>query len=301
MSFPDDPTEVHQPIDLPLRQRGFQHFTRSPHRRAPWIICGILLITTAGIGLIVHQSKPPLTVPRSSPAPKQSVCASTAAYHTAVAADRPRFQLGFDVVPLATDRITAADLGAPGPGRSGCLGDRSLRFTSTGGALVINGEIDNPVTFTIELWFRSVSLHGGKLFGFGDSAQPGPQNLSGQYDRHFYLTDSGEIVFGAYPGEVRVIRSTPGYTDGRWHHVAGSLGGAGMVLSVDGAVVATDPAVTTAQAYRGVWRLGGDNLTGWPDPPQSVFFNGYLDDVVVYDRQLPAERISEHVAATRRE
>src|SRR5690606_34624558 len=113
-------------------------------------------------------------------------------------------------------------------------------------------------------------------------------STSGSYDRHLYMQNNGRLTFGVYPGGVRTVSSTASYNDGDWHHVVASLDADGMQLFVDGVLVAQDPSVTDAQSYNGYWRVGGDNLGGWPDGPRSFEFNGSVDEFAVYPSALTA-------------
>ena len=66
-----------------------------------------------------------------------------------------------------------------------------------------------------------------------------------------------------------------------------------MELYLDGVLVATNPNVTFAQAYDGYWRIGGDNLGGWPNVGNTSFV-GTIDDVSVYGRQLDLVDVVRH-------
>ncbi|WP_164076131.1 LamG domain-containing protein, partial [Stenotrophomonas maltophilia] len=69
------------------------------------------------------------------------------------------------------------------------------------------------------------------------------------------------------------------YNDNKWHHVVSTLSPAGMVLYVDGKVVAQDASVVSAQDnYLGYWRVGYDSLSGWPNAPTSASFAGGIDE-----------------------
>src|SRR5207249_1701548 len=83
--------------------------------------------------------------------------------------------------------------------------------------------------------------------------------------------------------------------DGAWHHVVGTQGPSGMALYVDGAQIGTN-AVPNSQAYDGYWRVGADNLNGWPDQPSSGFFAGRIDETAVYPSVLTADQVSRHYA-----
>ena len=66
-----------------------------------------------------------------------------------------------------------------------------------------------------------------------------------------------------------------------------------MKLFVDGQLVGALPD-NTAQDYFGYWRVGGDNLTSWPNRPSSDYFAGQIDEVAVYNRVLTTQEVSEH-------
>lgn len=143
-----------------------------------------------------------------------------------------------------------------------------------------------PRAFTLEVWFRTTAP-GGRLMGFGNTYT----GVSGYYDRVVYLS-GGKVFFGIGPwGPTRL--STPGtYNDGQWHHVVAARDDAGMRLVVDGTVI-SGPAGAT-QDYAGYWRIGYDNLAGWPSDPQTNSFQGFVDDVAIYPKALTADQAVYH-------
>ncbi|HET9648570.1 MAG TPA: LamG-like jellyroll fold domain-containing protein, partial [Microlunatus sp.] len=145
-------------------------------------------------------------------------------------------------------------------------------------------------TFTAEAWIKTTTTSGGKIIGFGSSNT----GDSGSYDRHVYMTNSGQLIFGVYPGGVQTVGSSKAYNDGQWHHVVASLGSGGMALYVDGQRVGSRTDVTSAQPYVGYWRVGGDNIGGWPSQPSSNYFNGAIDDVAIYPTVLSAAQVRTH-------
>lgn len=153
-----------------------------------------------------------------------------------------------------------------------------------------------PDTFTAEAWFKTATP-GGKIIGFGDSAT----GTSSNYDRHVYMAPDGRVVFGVHPGGVRTVASAARYDDDQWHHVVATLGPTGQTLYVDGVRVGRRTDTTSGQAYSGVWRIGGDNLNGWPDTGSRFSFAGAIDEVAVYPTVLPLERVQAHYAAAGRE
>ncbi|WP_082498515.1 LamG domain-containing protein [Plantibacter sp. Leaf314] len=152
-----------------------------------------------------------------------------------------------------------------------------------------------PNTFSVEAWFQSSSTQGGKIVGYGNAKT----GNSGSYDRQVYLDTSGSVVFGVYPGSVRTVQSAAGFNDGQWHHVVASMGADGMTLSLDGKKVASRADTTTGQDYSGYWRVGGDNIGGWPGVGSS-YLDGSISDVAVYPTVLNRATIDAHWVASGR-
>ena len=138
-------------------------------------------------------------------------------------------------------------------------GNTAVTFDGSSGGVGSTTTFANPTSYTEETWFKTTTTRGGKLMGFGSSRT----GSSSSYDRQVYMTNSGQLVFGAYPGTTVTVTSPKTYNNGAWHLVTATQGGDGMKLYVDGALVGSDP-TTGAQNYTGYWRLGGDNLSGWP-------------------------------------
>ncbi|MFD7259536.1 LamG-like jellyroll fold domain-containing protein [Streptomyces sp. NPDC059874] len=145
--------------------------------------------------------------------------------------------------------------------------------------------------FTVETWFKTNTIRGGKLIGFGNNTT----RNSGSYDKQIYMTNTGRLVFGVYNGGAKTISTglLDTYNDNKWHHVVGTQGPGGMALYVDGQSKGTLN-VTTSQAYAGYWHVGGDNLSGWPTRPTSNFFAGQLDETAVYPSALTQAQVKSH-------
>ncbi|MGW9627797.1 fibronectin type III domain-containing protein [Microbacterium sp. NPDC055521] len=141
-----------------------------------------------------------------------------------------------------------------------------------------------PSTYTVSAWIKTTTTRGGKILGFGNG-QPNTgtnaSRLSGSYDRHLYMANDGRVLFGVYNGGATTLTSPSALNDGEWHYLVGTQGSTGMRLYVDGVPVGSN-GVTAAQSYTGVWRVGGDQLSGWPNRPASNFFAGLIDEVSVY-------------------
>jgi Concanavalin A-like lectin/glucanases superfamily len=259
---------------------------------------------TAGDGSITTSKSPAsasVTVASANP---------PLSYQATVLNDNPSF-----LWPLNDSGSTAADAsskgfngtyesgttqGAPGP----FVGSNATSFDGQTGLVSSNASVPGPTTFSIEGWFKTTTNRGGKLIGFGDQ-QTG---MSGNYDRHIYMMNDGQIVFGVWNNATETIESPNVYNDGQWHYVVATLDPAtGMSLYIDNQLVGTS-SNTTAQAFTGYWRVGGDNLNGWNlDPwggnsqgttePAGYYFNGTMADMAVYPSVLSAAQISAHYAA----
>lgn len=150
-------------------------------------------------------------------------------------------------------------------------------------------------TFTLEVWFRT-STAGGRLIGWGNTAT----GTSTAYDRHIFMNNAGQLVFGVYPGTVKVITTPGSYNDGKPHHAAATLSAAGMKLYVDGQLAAQDPATTTGETFSGFWRIGYNNLAGWgPNEPTNYAFTGTMRFAAAYSTALTPAQITAHYTAGR--
>jgi hypothetical protein len=115
-------------------------------------------------------------------------------------------------------------------------------------------------------------------------------------DRTTYLDSGGELTFGVAPGGTKTTIRSPGApNNGAWHHVAASLGAAGMKLYIDGALVASSAGTTTAINATGYWRWAGVNLTA--NEPTNDYLAGTMDEVAVHHTQLTDNKIARHYAA----
>ena len=178
-------------------------------------------------------------------------------------------------------------------GASGAInGDSDTASTfdgSTNGSAASTVSAPGPNTFTTEAWFQTTSTSGGKIIGYGDTAT----GTSSNYDRQIYLDNAGHVIFGVYNNGTDAV-STPGtYNDGSWHQVVASLSPAGMVLYVDGKRISRDTGTTVGQPFTGYWRIGGDNLAGWPSQPSSNFLAGNIDEVAIYPTALSLAQVQQ--------
>lgn len=155
--------------------------------------------------------------------------------------------------------------------------------------IVSSRSYPSPTAFAVEGWFKTTSSGGGKIVGFGSSSSNNA-NPSSNYDRHIYMTPSGQLKFGTYNGTTNVLTAPATYRDGAWHHVVGQQSDTGMQLFVDGKLVGSND-VRSADPYTGYWRVGGD--TTWEGDP---FWAGTVDEIAVYSRALSETEVATHHA-----
>jgi PKD repeat protein len=214
------------------------------------------------------------------------------------------WRLGESDPTTAYDYVAADDLILDASATRGADGamvnDGTARSTTFAGTAVVPAVTPTAVpssnSLSTEAWFRTTSTSGGKIVGFGNSNTGG----SGGYDRHIYMTNAGKIVFGVYTGATQTLTSAASYNDGQWHQVVSNLGSTGTELFIDGKRIARNPGVTSGQDFTGYWRIGGDNLGGWPDQPSSSSFAGGIEDVSIYGAPLTLAQVQAHYEASGR-
>lgn len=222
------------------------------------------------------------------------------AYGATVSTDRPDLYWRLDE-PAGSTTLTDAAAGGPTGALTGTVTRSVAGITASGTATTFNGTNavgiaqeawDSPLAYSAELWFKTTSTKGGKLIGFGNTSS----GLSSSYDRHVVMQSNGRVNFGTYNGTQTTITSTSAYNDGQWHHLVASQGASGMKLWIDTQLVASSP-VSTGQAYRGFWRIGGDKTWG---NTSSNYIAATLDEVAVYPGVLSEDRVRAHYAAAGR-
>ncbi|MCX7523031.1 PKD domain-containing protein, partial [Microbacterium sp. STN6] len=193
----------------------------------------------------------------------------------------------------SNDGTVSSGVGTTSPGAIAGDTDPASTFNgSSSGLIATSQQAAVNSSFSTELWFKTTTRSGGKLVGYGSDKS----GSSSSYDRHVYMLNNGRLTFGTYPGTTKTVTSSSSYNDGQWHYLVAEQGAEGMKLFIDGGLVGSDSQTTTAQSYSGYWRLGGDNLNGWPGVPTSNYFNGALDNFAVYDSALTPGQIAAHYA-----
>lgn len=225
----------------------------------------------------------------------------------AILASSPQIYYMLDETGTITTAVDSSGFGRNGTYRGGagattrgvaraCVRDdgTAITFNGSSGYVIRTSTLNAPTTYSAELWFRTTSMQGGFLTGFGSSSST--VLPSATVDRVLYLTDGGNVVFGVNAVAKNTITSPGTYRDGNWHHVVAAVGPAGMRLYVDGAQVAASATTATA-SYTGFPRVAYDSVTLWPSNPTSNYFAGTLDEVAVYFVTLTAADALNHYRA----
>jgi len=228
-----------------------------------------------------------------------STSASFSAYAAAVSADGPSqfWSLqdsgttpylgtvpGFSsTYPDVAGGDTATPVGGVTSTTAGPLGGDGVSLDGSTGYLTTADALASTNTFSELAWFETTG--SGSILTFQNAQGTAP----GEYDRILWVDPTGHVVAGVYPGSTQELVSPATYADGQWHLVEATLSPGGFFLYVDGALVASNTAVTSGQAYTGYWQMGWSRATqGWPDPPTSGYFPGSLSGVAVLPTALSA-------------
>jgi hypothetical protein len=185
-------------------------------------------------------------------------------------------------------------------GDTGALANDSSQSTTFNGTTAYaygQSRGNAPTVYSAEVWFKTATTQGGKIFGFGNG-QPNRYDtvpgLSSTYDRNLYMTNTGTLIYGVNSGGTKTVTSALRFNDNAWHHAVATQGSNGMRLYVDGAQIGVLPNQTAAQSHWGSWRIGGDQLNGWPLRPTSNYFAGSIDEFAVYPTVLSATQVTDH-------
>jgi len=186
-------------------------------------------------------------------------------------------------------------LGIPGANS----GDNAITLDGSTGYVSTLTVAPNPQgqQFTEEIWFKTTTTQGGTLMGFNDAFSGVP----GNWDRTFYMTNSGTVRFGIWNGSgVTTIGSPSSYNDGNWHYAVGVCTAAQqLILYIDGSPVASSATgINDNSGWGGYWHVGYNNYaSNWTSPPSDYFFAGTVDEAAVYTYALSATQVNSHYLA----
>ncbi|MFW6119179.1 MAG: LamG-like jellyroll fold domain-containing protein [Planctomycetota bacterium] len=172
-----------------------------------------------------------------------------------------------------------------------------------GGALSFDGiddyvsvpdhsSLDIAGSFTVEAWVKGNEDASANRIQTLVAKDDGPYRQSDNY--YFVYDHVGDQIGGATLGPGVFIKQDPewycsgptsGLSAGRWYHLAGVWDGSELSLYVDGRLDASESTDVGALPTNSFPVLLGTNHAG------DQFYNGLMDEVLIYDRALSAEEI----------
>jgi hypothetical protein len=132
---------------------------------------------------------------------------------------------------------------------------------------------------TVSVWFRTTQATRADLVGFGLDYFI-RNNLSGEFQ--FVRRRAAGTSNQYWAATAR----SPGYIDDRWHHIVGVTTVNRIALWIDGVVVGQQ-----SQTYPFVYTDGSTALAGQSGVGPGLHFDGWLDDVRIYERALSDDEI----------
>ena len=142
-----------------------------------------------------------------------------------------------------------------------------------------SNSLDLTTAMTLEAWALPTAL--------GSTWRPAIFKANGS-DMSYSLypaRDTNVPDAQVFVGGEHLIDGTSPVPLNQWSHVAATYDGANMKLYVNGALVATKAQTGAIQTSTGALQIGGDTVFG-------EWFQGRLDDVLVYNRALSAAEIA---------
>ncbi len=234
--------------------------------------------------------------PASAPSAAVVPTGSGTPYAGAVLADSPLayYRLGDSGGTVAADSSGNAQLGTYSGsytlGATGALtndGDKAV-------ALNNGGQVIAPVSTlpmgnsarTIEAWVNTTTAGTQAVAGYGTGATRGLFDLR--------LNGSNQVGVVSFNGDRYF---TVGYslTNGQWHQVVATHGGATLVMYVDGQQVGQ---TTSFAGTLGTQSNGSGLVIGKDSWACCDWFNGTVDDVSIYGSALSPARVLAHFTAS---
>jgi hypothetical protein len=197
-------------------------------------------------------------------------------YAAAVKGDEPlvywRFENGFTDDQGLYNLIPTGDVYVPGPGGEGNTALFARVFNTEAQLLY-----DNITSFTYELWVNFIFESAQSYIFFRN---PASQNAV------IYAYNENALEFFAMDGGIRPLVTFPNETD-QWYYLVLVYDSSVPELRIyqDGELVSTTGGAIT-QGTGNLVVVGGADL--------GANFNGYTDEVAMYDYALSEERIQTH-------
>jgi hypothetical protein len=181
--------------------------------------------------------------------------------------------------------------GDPGPRPPEFAGftaeNRAATFTGADGQEWVdtrNKFLSNKSAFSLEYWVLTT-----------DRANQGNRiGIVGQNDtvEYAYINPNTIEMWTAGGG---LVQSAVTFPDNEWHHIATIADGSTIKNYYDGVLVATGGTATSNYGPNAIYntKIGGGGI----NDATGGFFNGRIDEVAIFDKAIPAERVLAHYRA----
>ena len=193
------------------------------------------------------------------------------------------------------DSVQTSVSSGEGPRPSEFLGfdpaNRSARMTGTEGQLWVDTQhqfLNNLKAFSLEYWVKPANR-------VTDPAAFGTRiGLVGQNDavEYGFINQTTVQIWSSGGGS---LDTTYSFADGEWHHVATIADGKSIKNYYDGKLVGSGGSASTANYGSSTFNvhIGGGGVYD----ATGNFFTGEFDEVAIFDKAIPADRIAAHFKA----
>jgi hypothetical protein len=162
-----------------------------------------------------------------------------------------------------------------------------------GGALRLDGiddwgqigyNLPDRASFTMAMWIKTTSTVSTSPSNYSE----GLGILTGPTDTFGMFINSGKFSFWAGSSSILRYRSTANVNDNLWYHIVGirdqgSQSWGDINAALNGSIISLGSKNFTAST--------GTTLTLGRTQNGSIYFNGLIDDLRIYNRNLPADQV----------
>jgi hypothetical protein len=142
-----------------------------------------------------------------------------------------------------------------------------------------------PTNFTIAAWVYFSAISGtkqGRIFNQLSSDSIANQNIA------FFVNTNSKLYYDVFPPSGGYLISPEAVVVGRWYHLAITRNGSSRAMYVNGVAVASD---TAAETYEGLFDVNVARIGNLGTANEHPLI-GYVTDLRIYSRSLPASAIS---------
>jgi Concanavalin A-like lectin/glucanases superfamily len=223
---------------------------------------------------------------------------ASSSYETAVMGSQPTSYWRFEettgatmtnTVPAGSSGTTAGSLLIGEPSASAALG-RCIRFSAGNVSIPHSRAIEPTEEFSVEMWMRAGPTASGFALSMGRDVDVGSLKfvMRPTFPDCTLICGVHDYVYGSW-----TVPSGAAVT--AWHHYvfAWSRSSNFARMYVDGTKTSDFPFATTFATNQQPLFIGQHNYPGWP-----FFFDGWIDEVAIYQRAISESEIAAHYCAS---